>query len=105
MKLVLTTSAMVSGLMPVISRNQTFSPRAKLAASIDAVIVGDFLHRRDFQDIGVARGAADIGLDGRRRSRRANGLDPLRGAPQRRDVGLHLRRILVDRRLQGEMRR
>jgi hypothetical protein len=29
----LTTWAMVSGLMPVISRNQTFSPRAKLAAS------------------------------------------------------------------------
>ena len=29
----LTTSAIVSGLIPVISRNQTFSPRAKLAAS------------------------------------------------------------------------
>ena len=33
-KLVVTTSSIVSGLMPVISRNQTFSPRAKLAASM-----------------------------------------------------------------------
>jgi len=32
----LTTSAIVSGLMPVISRTQTFSPRAKSAASIVA---------------------------------------------------------------------
>ena len=35
-KVGLTTSAIVSGLMPVISRNQTFSPRAKPAASIVA---------------------------------------------------------------------
>ena len=35
-KLGLTRSAMVSGLMPVISRNQTFSPRAKSAASMVA---------------------------------------------------------------------
>ena len=97
------TSAMVSGLMPVISRNQTFSPRAKPAASIDAVVIGNFLQRRDFENVGCARGAADIRLDrfvdfvGRMR------LDPLRRAPDRRDVGLHLRRVLVDGRLQGEM--
>ena len=36
MKVGLTTSAMVSGLMPVISRNQTFSPRAQPAASMVA---------------------------------------------------------------------
>src|SRR4029450_13939444 len=35
-KLVLTRSAGVSGLMPVISRNQTFSPRAHAAASMVA---------------------------------------------------------------------
>ena len=35
-KLGLTTSAMVSGLIPVISRNQTFSPRLKSAALIVA---------------------------------------------------------------------
>src|ERR1019366_5791767 len=36
MKVGLTTSAIVSGLIPVISRNQTFSPRAKPAASMVA---------------------------------------------------------------------
>ena len=36
MKVGLTRSAIASGLMPVISRNQTFSPRAQPAASIEA---------------------------------------------------------------------
>ena len=105
MKVGLTRSAGVSGLMPVISRNQTFSPRAKAAASIEAFVVGDLLQRGDLEDVGGARGAADIRLDrvvdfvGRMR------LDPLRRPPDRGDEGLHLGRVLVDGRLQREMRR
>src|ERR1700682_1563097 len=81
MKVGLTTSAMVSGLMPVISRNQTFSPRAKTFRIDGGFIVGDFLQRRDLEDVGSPRRAANIGLNRIVNFIGRMHLDPLGGPP------------------------
>src|ERR1700676_5412817 len=79
---------------------------ARKTCRIDGgVIVDDFLQGRDFEDVGAARRAADIGLDRLIDLVWRMCLDPLGGSPDRRNERLHLGRVLVDCRLYGEMRR
>src|ERR1700756_2713204 len=55
---------------------------AREAHGIDrAVIIGDLLQRSDLQDIRLARGAADVGLDGVVDLLRRMRLDPLDRPP------------------------